>query len=196
MILKFYSIDASLETLRRELIIDETGTYAPQLGSYLIKKGFDVEIITMHHALFTNKLNLSGKEEFIEHFNKLRDEAKSEKNKKTLSHFIEFIDNGGKITSRIPCRGDIQEEIDGKRPLCALMTTNFIYSGKPVFNFHFNVVTGIDDIYVYVNDPLWDDRGGKNKYTLTEFLYGLYARAYGDLDNASLIKIKQVSKRR
>jgi len=74
------------------------------------------------------------------------------------------------------------------------MTTNFIYSDKPVFNFHFNVVTGIDDNYVYVNDPLWDGRGGKNKYTITEFLYGLYASAYGDLDNASLIKIKPISK--
>ncbi|HIH39222.1 TPA: hypothetical protein HA219_00645 [Candidatus Woesearchaeota archaeon] len=111
-----------------------------------------------------------------------------------MSHFIGFIENGGKITSRIPCREDVQEEIDSKRPLCALMTTNFIYSDKPVFNFHFNVVTGIDDNYVYVNDPLWDGRGGKNKYTITEFLYGLYASAYGDLDNASLIKIKPISK--
>src|SRR3989344_5369055 len=82
IILKFYSIEISLEKLKKELVVDETGTYAPQLGSYLLKNGFDVEIITMHPALFTNKLKLSGKEEFIEHFNKLRDEAKSEKIRK------------------------------------------------------------------------------------------------------------------
>jgi len=71
------------------------------------------------------------------------------------------------------------------------MTTNFIYGKEPKFNFHFNIITGIDDKYVYVNDPLPDSRGGKKKYTKKDFFYGLYASAYGDLDNVSLLLVRK-----
>lgn len=70
------------------------------------------------------------------------------------------------------------------------MMTNFLYGKDPIFNFHLNVITGIDENYIYVNDPLWDERGGKKKYKKKDFFYGLYASAYADLDNASLMIIK------
>ena len=72
-----------------------------------------------------------------------------------------------------------------------MITSNFLLFDKPIFNFHFNLITGIDETHIYVNDPLWDYRGGKHKYLINDFMYAIYASAYGDLDNASLMKIRK-----
>jgi hypothetical protein len=45
--------------------------------------------------------------------------------------------------------------------------------------------------YIYVNYPMWDKRGGRHKHLHEDFICGIYASAYGDLDNASIIKIKK-----
>ena len=84
----------------------------------------------------------------------------------------------------------MREELDAKRPVGALLTSNMLSGSKPVFNFHFNLITGIDGQHIYVNDPMWDERGGKKKYKITDFFYALYASAYGDLDNASFLKVR------
>ena len=180
MLLKYYGIDVSYEDIKKEIKIHEIGTYAPQLGIYLIKKGFDVEIITLHPGLFTKKGILLTKDQILNRFKELYGTAKLDKNKITLEYFIEFLEKGGKIKIKIPTKEDIIEEINQKRPVCALLTSNFLKGDKPVFNFHFNLVTGIDDKFVYVNDSLWDERGGKHKYLIDDFFYGIYAGAYGD----------------
>ena len=77
------------------------------------------------------------------------------------------------------------------RPLGALITSNFLLFDKASFNFHFNLITGIDNEFIYVNDPMWDYRGGKHKYPINDFMYAVYASAHGDLDNASIMKIKK-----
>jgi ABC-type bacteriocin/lantibiotic exporter with double-glycine peptidase domain len=56
MLLEYYGIEYEYKKLRKEIGVLRWGTSAPQLGSWLLKHGFDVEIVTMHPALF----NLSG----------------------------------------------------------------------------------------------------------------------------------------
>jgi len=74
------------------------------------------------------------------------------------------------------------------------MTTNFLNREKPAFNFHFNIITGYDDTYIYANDPLVPEEGGGiKKYEHQSFFYGLYASTFGDLDNACFIKLKKRS---
>jgi uncharacterized protein YvpB len=111
--------------------------------------------------------------------------------KEPLKFFKEFIEIGGKLTIKIPTVEDIKEELFNDRPLGALVTSNFLLFDKAIFNFHFNIITGIDEKYIYANDPMWDYRGGKQKYEINDFIYAIYASAYGDLDNASIMKIKK-----
>jgi hypothetical protein len=192
MIFKYYNIPTSLKELKKDIKVYEIGTYAPQLGNYMIKKGLKIEIITMHPSLFTlkDKQHIS-KSVLIKRFKKMKKKSKLEKNKITLAHFITFLQNGGKILVKIPDRKDIEKEIRNKRPIGALLTSNFLKGKDPRFNFHFNMITGIDKKYIYANDPLPDYRGGKQRYKIEDFFYGLFASAYGDLDNACLIKIRK-----
>ncbi|MBS3172355.1 C39 family peptidase [Candidatus Woesearchaeota archaeon] len=191
MIFKYYGLNIPFEQIIKDLEVDTVGTYAPQLGLYLIKHGFDIEIITLHPTLFTKNDYLMNQEEILLRIEDLFNKTKLEQNKKTLNYFIEFLKSGGKIKVKIPSKEDIIEEIKYNRPITALMTTNFLNYNEPKFNFHFNVITGIDNEFVYVNDPWPDNTNGKKKHKINEFFYGIYASAYADLDNACLIKIKK-----
>lgn len=191
MLLGYHGIKASQEELKKGIVLGATGTYSPQLASYLLKKGFDVEIITLNPGLFTNKDKSKSQKEILEHFQTMRAGADTDKKKKALDYFMEFMREGGKIKAKIPDRKDILKEIKSKRPVLALLTANFLSGAKADFDFHYNVITGIEGKYVYVNDPRWDERGGKKKHLLSDLLFGIYASAYGDLDNACLITARK-----
>jgi uncharacterized protein YvpB len=116
-----------------------------------------------------------------------------------LNHFLEFVKYGGKIKIAIPVAKDVEKEIEQKRPVFAITTTNFLTDfklktgpKKSQFNSHFNIVTGIDGKFIYVNDPLPDKRGGQQKYKISDYFFGIYANAYSAADNASLMLIKKV----
>jgi len=191
MLFQYYKINKTFDEIKKEIETDAIGTYTPQLGVYLIKHGFDVTIITMHPKLFTIKDERLSQKNIIKRLEDQYKIAKTEQDKKTIMHFNKFIKAGGNIRVKIPDIKDIQTEISSKRPLGALMTTNFVNNITPGFNFHFNIITGYDTNHIYANDPLDDERGGKKQYTIQQFYYGLYASAYGDIDNASLFIVKQ-----
>ncbi len=111
--------------------------------------------------------------------------------KTAIGHFINFMEAGGKVIVKIPDISDLKKEISAKRPFMALLTNNFMNSKKPSLNLHFNIVTGFDNNNIFANDPLWDYRGGCNKYDTSEFFYGVYASAYPALDNASFMLVKK-----
>jgi len=195
MVMQYYGDNISFEELKSELEVDSVGTYAPQLGSSLIRRGYGIEIVTLHPSLFTLRDKEKNLESLVYHFTKLKENSLDDQNKKVLNYFIDFIKIGGKLKIKIPDEEDIKKEIYNKHPLGALLTSNFLFGKEPRFNFHFNVITGIDNKYVYVNDSRWDELGGEHKYKIKDFLFGMYASAYGDLDNASIMKIKKFIKR-
>jgi len=191
MLLQYYGINKDLSKLTKEITTDTTGTYAPQLGTYLLKKGFEVSIITHHPKLFTKKDVSLTQIQIMGRFRKKYELSTSPQDKKVLNYFIDFMKKGGKIIVRIPNIQDVEKEIRAHRPTGAVLTTNFIHGNKSKFNFHFNIITGFDNKYIYVNDPNWNETGGKKRYLYNDFLYGLYASTYGDLDNGCLLIVKK-----
>lgn len=116
---------------------------------------------------------------------------KIERFRAPLDFFIRFIKKGGILSIRVPTKIDISKEIFEGRPVCALITSNFLIHDKAGFNFHFNLVTGIDENFIYANDPLLDNRGGQHKYLIDDFFFALHSSAHGDLDNASIMLLKK-----
>lgn len=192
MIMDYYNINNDITKLRKSIKVYKwIGTYAPQLGKYLLENDFEVEIITMNPYLFTKNIKIKSHKGLIKYFEDLYNKTKNTRFKKPLKFFKEFIELGGKLTLKVPTIDDIKEEISSNRPLCTLITSNFLLWDKAGFNFHFNVITGIDKDHIYVNDPLEDYRGWKQKYKINDFMYAIYASAHWDIDNASIMKIKK-----
>jgi len=201
MIYGFYGIEKSISDLKSEIELHKIGTYVPQLGLDLLSKGFSVDIITYNPYLVCKayrKLSQKGLlKEFEARYKKVRLKRKPAyaKVKLALRYFIDFMNAGGRVTVKLPDRNDITEEIDSGRPMAALLTTRFLTSAKPVFNFHFVVITGYNGNTVYVNDPLWHperkENWGLDSLTFDELLYAVTVSAFGDLDNACVIKIRK-----
>ncbi len=192
MIFQYYGKNSSSQEVKRGLKIYKIGTYTPQLGSILLRNGFAVEIIMLPPKLFTLRDCGLNKKSISERITKILQKTKEQKDKIVLQHFLDFLNHGGKINVKIPSAEDIRQEIKKKRPLITLLTSNYLLGKKPKFNFHFNIITGIDKRFIYVNDPFPDARDGKHKYRIQEYLFGIYASAYGDIDNASIMKIRKV----
>lgn len=187
MLFGFYGRQITIEELKKELTVHPVGTYAPQLGTWLLKHAFHVEIITHHPSLFVKSEQSLSQEQLGEKFRALLQKPQSEKVAVVLAYFEEFIANGGKVTVKIPTPDDVLQELKQGHPVGALMTNNFVHGTKPVFNMHFVLVRGCTGTGFIVNDSIPDERGGVKAYTFDEFRYGLYASAMGDLDNAALI---------
>jgi hypothetical protein len=191
MIFKFYKVEEHISNLKKLHLYEHVGTYMPQLGEYLQSCGFETEIITANPHLFTFQHGELSQEELLDYLKESFTKINIERFKEPLSYFIKFMEKGGKLTIKVPSKEDIKQEITANRPLCAILTSNVLLFNKASFNFHFNVITGIDDTFVYVNDPLLDYRGGKHKYPVNDFFFALHSSAHGDLDNASIMKIKK-----
>jgi ABC-type bacteriocin/lantibiotic exporter with double-glycine peptidase domain len=72
MLMKYYGIDRSISDMKNDIKVYEgLGTYAPQIGKYLIKNGFEIEIITMNPYLFTKRFQNKSKEDLIKYFDEL-----------------------------------------------------------------------------------------------------------------------------
>lgn len=206
MILKYYGIENDVEEVTREIrridkkmiLPADAFTYTPQLGLYFLKQGFEAEIVTFNPFIFnyTDRLSPNGAllKRMQDYWEKLKRRRKiSIEIKRPAKFFVDFMENGGKVRVKVPDESDIREEIKSSRPLLALMTTNFLYK-KPKgrsFNFHANVITGIDKTHIYANDPLANSNGGRKRYLIDEYIFGIHASAYGAPDNAALLKIKR-----
>ncbi|NCQ82697.1 hypothetical protein GW750_08145 [bacterium] len=157
MVFKYFGIKKSFIEVQKELKVDEVGTYAPQIGTFMLKNGFSVELMTQHPGIFTIIDRGKSQKEILHHMEELLQKEEKDQKKKVLKYFIEFLKNGGNVTVKIPGVVDIKKSIKQRSPLIALLTTLFLTEIEPEFNFHFNVVTGIDKDFVYLNDPLPDN---------------------------------------
>ncbi|MBW2991467.1 C39 family peptidase [Candidatus Woesearchaeota archaeon] len=196
MLLEYYGIKLSLKKLKSKIRVYKDGIYTAQLADFFLKNNFNVEIVTLNPKLFTKRDEKKKNIDLVSHFQKLLTDKETSKklkedDKRGIKYFIKFVKNKGKIKIKIPDEKDLKTEIKNKRPVIAILTTNFLLGKKPRFNLHYNVVTGIDKKYVYVNDPLWDYRGGKHRYLIKDFLFGLYASSYPYVGDGSLMKIKK-----
>lgn len=192
MILNYYGFKADIESLRREIKVYKLGTYVPQLGLYFIKKGFKVTMTTLNPYLFTLHDKNMTQKEITQRLKNVLKNKKKPLNKKSIKFSLEFIKAGGEIEVKIPDANDIKIELNNKRPLIAILTPNIFESDKPKFCLHFNVATGVKGDYVYANDSLWDHRGGKKKYLINDFLYGIYAGTHASFDNGCIMKIEKI----
>lgn len=207
MILNYYGVKHNLKKLTLEIRkVDKrnpnrpnAATPHPLLGLYLLKQGFRVEITTFNPFLFTqsDKSTRNARRSIQKAYVRMKSNKEiSNDVKVSTKFFLDFIKAGGKVNVKIPDQDDIRSEIKNGRPMIASATTNILYTNakKARFNDHANVITGIDGRYVYANDPLWDRRGGKKKYTISEFLYAMYTGAYCSADNAAIMKISRSTK--
>jgi len=191
MILEYYGIQELFSDLKNKLNVDEVGLYAPQIGIYFLENGFSVELVTQHPGLFTIRDQGTSQVEISKRFEDLISNSKSDQDKKVLNFFLKYQEHGGKIDVKIPDMTDIMGEIKNNRPLITLFTSHFLTELNPDFDFHYNVITGFDKRYLYLNNPYSDNRGGKKKYLIDNFFYGLYSSVYADLDNGCFLKLKK-----
>lgn len=194
MILKYYKIPISYSKLQKDIGVFSYGTYAPQLGLYLLEHGFDVQIATLHPRMFNIGHKFKTKKQFIAHLNKVGKNLTEKWDKTALKFFIKFIEAGGIIDTQIPNEKIIEKEIKAGRPIISSLTHWFLFPSKypPRFTLHFNVVSGIDKKNVYVNDPDWGKPfGGKHRHNLRHYMYAIHASAQSAIDNACLILIKK-----
>jgi hypothetical protein len=187
MMLAYDDAAPSEELLRIET--DEIGTYFPQVGAWLERRGYDTTFISAHPKLFTEQAKDYTDDELIEHIKSY--DAQSEQDENVRSYFEDYVLTGGTIRYAIPSIDIVKEYIDAGRPIGASATTHFRTGEEPGFNFHFFVVTGYDDEYIYVNDPHPDfTEDGTTAYTYDEFRYAVLATTLGDLDNGSLFAVQ------
>ncbi len=195
MILEYYKISYTLDEMKKELGAYSWGTVTPQLGVYLLKHGFTVEIVTMHPLLFSLHMQFDDAHDLKNHLASLRENMKGEFDPIALDHFITFVENGGILTPSVPMYSDIEEEIVAERPVLVPITHWFLHQSNlpPRFSIHFNIITGVGSDTVAVNDPDWGDEfGGKHEIDRNAFLYAMYASAKGGIDDACILKIKRI----
>ena len=193
MLLEYYGMPYDYKKLRKEIGVFTYGTFMPQLGLYLLKHDFEVEIITMHPSLFTLFSSFSDTQALIKHLKGLRRRFSQKYDDIGLDFFVKFIQAGGRLTPRIPVIEDIHTEINHGRPVMSSLVHEFLFKNneRRKVNFHFNVVTGYTTKNILVNDPDWGvDFGGKHEHGTDEYMYGIHASAYGGIDNASIMKVK------
>ena len=193
MLLEYYGVGVSIEVFRRELGPGVGGYCTGQLGSYLLRQGFAVEAVSLHPSLFTNGDKGKTPAEVLAHLRHYRDCGRIADSRE-LRHLITFLEDGGGFQVKIPDAEDIRREITAGRPLLTVLSANWLRGTEPENYMHFNTITGIDDAHIYVNDPLWDARGGRQAYPIADYLYAIYVGTLsnGDADNGCLLKAQRV----
>lgn len=192
MILEYYGIHKSLAEIRKKIKLVKIGSYMPQNGMLFQNLGFKTKIITQSPYIFTNRDRNLTKEQIYDRIVARKDFYAKTKKYNAMRHFKDYLDDGGEIQVKIPNLADIEASIKKGNPLICVYTSNFLKGKTPKFNYHTAVVNGMDDKYVYVTDPMWDYRGGHQKYLKEDFLYAFWGSLSPDPDNASLLVIEQV----
>ena len=188
MVLEYYGKNKTILDIKREINIGKDGAYLPQLGLYLVKNGFKVEIITQNPFLFTILHRGFSQQEILEHFKSLLSVTKNKDNLEALQYFIEFIEAGGEVIVKIPTFSDIRKNIENNYLLIASFTSVFLKSQKkPFFNFHFSVIKGFLDKKVLLNNPT----RGEEKYLIDDFMFAMHVGNYRCMDNGGLLVVKK-----
>lgn len=191
MVLDYFGVNKTLEEIKKKIKLVKIGGYMPQNGKLFQDFGFKTRIITQTPYIFTNQDRNLTKKQIYDRIIERKDFFAKTNKYNALRHFKDYLDSGGEIAVKIPNLSDIENNIAKGNPIICVYTSNFLKGKSPKFNYHAAVVSGIDDKFVYVTDPLWDYRGGEQKYLREDFLFGLWASSSPDPDNASLLVIEK-----
>jgi uncharacterized protein YvpB len=195
MVYGYFGESVSFSQLKVDLPTTKIGTYTPQLGSHFQEHGFNTELVTLNPKLF--HLNDSEKPlgEMRSHFENLKTNAENENDQLILGFFTEYLGKGGVITPAIPTEGHIRQALSEGNLVMAVLNTTPLYEGLTSTSwqnaFHIVVITGIDEEFVYLNDPNFTESGGQTKHPQTNFFFSLYASSLTDPDNGSLLIVKK-----
>lgn len=191
MVLDYFGIIKTLDDIKKKIKLVKIGSYMPQNGKLFQDLGFTTRIITQTPYIFTNQDRNLTKKQIYERIIERKNFYNKTNKYNAMRHFKDYLDSGGEIVVKIPNLIDIEENIAKGNPIICIYTSNFLKGKSPKFNYHAAVVYGIDDTFVYVADPLWDGRGGYQKYLREDFIFALWASSSPDPDNASLLVIEK-----
>jgi len=189
MLLAFHGEPVPIEDLKGSI----EDWFFTTLGCDLLRRGYAVRMKSLHPSLFTvhDVGRLTTTEGILARLDVVgRKENLSDDEGLALRYARAFVEQGGVIEAGIPVADDIRREIELGFPLITVFEHNLLGGDLPGSYLHANVITGIDEQYVYVNDPLWDERGGRQRYPIESFLYAIHAATMGDLDNGSLVMVR------
>src|SRR5262249_41021296 len=107
MVLNHHGLAASVDGLLREVEIHPVGTYVPQLGSCMLRAGFDATLVTMNPGLFTRRDANMSKDDMLVRFDTLRMKTSGESRRLSLGYFSRFVRDGGEVRVKIPTPEDV-----------------------------------------------------------------------------------------
>lgn len=191
MLLDYYGEKVDIEQLRNGIDIDETGIYFWEIGTYLLKKGFKVTLITRDPKLFSKKDFENPPKNFWEFFqNEKNFDLKTEDDFESFSYLKKFIEAWWKINIKVPDVNDIEKALLNDSLIISILTYKFLVHDTAKFDFHYNLVTGINQSEIMVNDP-GSTHWGKLKYPINDFLYAVYATTYKWVGRGSFLLISK-----
>lgn len=190
MVLKYFKREDLIPELTK-IKVHSYGIYTAHISDFFQKNGFSTEVIFFSPELFTLKdENKISNIKIKSIFNKLCEGRKS--NRKWVQLFFNTIDNGGKITVKIPTIFDIEKNISKNSLIICNLTTRFLINHKePKTNLHFNVITGYDSKNIFVNDPASYFKDGRIKHNKENFLFSLHSIVGEGITSGCLIIIKK-----
>lgn len=194
MVMEYFWDSIEIEDIRNNIDIDQTGICIWELWNYLLQKGYKVSLITRDPKIFSHNDEISPPNNFNDFFKKINYfDIKTIADKESFFYLKKFVSSGWNITIKIPNQSDIQKNIETWSLMISIMTYKFLFHDTPKFDFHYNVITGIDENHIYANDP-GSTYGGKQKYSIESFFYALYATAFSGIGRASLLCISKNDK--
>ena len=184
MILNHFQIERSAEELIANHSYMSVGASMYQLGSYIIKEGLNVEIITSHPKIFQPDLSkdLRTDEDILYRFEESKKKLKTD-DVQIIETAEEFIKSGGRMKIEIPSIFHIHSALDQGKALIALMFGGALGSNEG--GFHFVVISGYRDGELYIDNPLEEAKQGW--FPEQHVLYGIHASTCADLDNGTLL---------
>jgi len=174
MLMQYHGEKVRIAELKKE-IMSWRGACAAELGLYLLKHDYTVEIITQETNIFTKLDRHRSLTDLEQRLQQRQQKEKDIFKAIQLQSYHSFLSQGGRITVKIPTEHDIRKEIEAGRPLGAQVTTCFLTDKIPEHNSHFNVITGIGKRDIFVQDPDPGVNGGSKKYSIADYMYAIHA---------------------
>ncbi len=165
MVLQKYGLHIELERIARDIAVTAQGAYAGSIGSYLLSKGFDVEIVfwCAKIAQYTGQRYRHWKA--IRVLESITGEGIWEAFRMEM---VRFVESGGCIHVKPVNHAftELHDELRSGRPLLLQIGKGFFSKGADSDEHHLVVVKGLLDSQFVVHDP---DVGPDQLYACLEY---------------------------